>query len=62
VRQRYEKLQTNDLPAVISEHQNEMENDAAPDNDDDSDADIQSMSQISVQPSTNELNSSILRL
>jgi hypothetical protein len=60
VRQRYEKLQTNDLPAVISEHQAEMDNDT--DDDDDSDADIQSMSQISIQPSVNELNSSILRL
>jgi hypothetical protein len=61
VRQRYEKLQTNDLPAVISGHQAEMENDTDTD-DDDSDADIQSMSQISIQPSVNELNSSILRL
>jgi hypothetical protein len=47
VRQRYEKLQNNDLPAVISEHQSEMDNDA--DNDDeDNDADTQSMSQIST--------------
>ncbi|HEV3392423.1 MAG TPA: PDZ domain-containing protein [Chthoniobacterales bacterium] len=61
VRQRYEKLQTNDLPAVISGHQAEMENDTDTD-DEDSDADIQSMSQISIQPSVNELNSSILRL
>jgi hypothetical protein len=62
VRQRYEKLQTNDLPEVISEHRAEMNNDTDADDDDDSDADIQSMSQISVQPSANELNSSILRL
>ena len=63
VRQRYEKLQTDDLPAVISEHQTEMDNDSdADDDDDNNDADIQSMSQISIQPSMNELNSSILRL
>ena len=62
VRQRYEKLQTNDLPAVISEHQSEMDNDTDADDEDDSDADIRSMSQISIQPSMNELNSSILRL
>ncbi|MBV9618267.1 MAG: PDZ domain-containing protein, partial [Verrucomicrobia bacterium] len=61
VRQRYEKLQTKDLPAVISEHQSEINNDTD-DDEDDSDADIQSMSQISIQPSMNELNSSILRL
>lgn len=62
VRQRYEKLQTNDLPPVISEHQSEMDSDTDMDDEDDNDADIQSMSQISIQPSMNELNSSILRL
>jgi serine protease Do len=62
VRQRYEKLQTNDLPAVISEHQSEMDNNTDADDEDDSDADIRSMSEISIQPSMNELNSSILRL
>jgi serine protease Do len=62
VRQRYEKLQTDDLPAVISEHQSEMDNDTNADDEDDSDGDIRSMSQISIQPSMNELNSSILRL
>jgi hypothetical protein len=62
VRQRYEKLQTNDLPAVISGHQAEMDNDTDADDEDDSDADIRSMSEISIQPSMNELNSSILRL
>jgi PDZ domain-containing protein len=62
VRQRYEKLQTNDLPAVISEHQTEMDTDTDTDDEDENDADIQSMSQISIRSSTNELNSSILRL
>lgn len=62
VRQRYEKLQTNDLPAVISEHQTEMDSDTDTDDEDESDADIQSMSQISIQSTVNELNSSILRL
>ncbi|HST31643.1 MAG TPA: PDZ domain-containing protein [Chthoniobacterales bacterium] len=50
VRQRYENLQTKDLPAVISEHQSEMDNDNdADDSDDDnSNAEIQSMNQIST--------------
>ena len=50
VRQRYEKLQNNDLPAVISEHQSEMDNDNDADDDDDDNggAEIQSMNQIST--------------
>lgn len=52
VRQRYENLQTKDLPAVISEHQSEMDSDNdndADDNDDDNgNAEIQSMNQIST--------------
>lgn len=52
VRQRYENLQTKDLPAVISEHQSEMDNDndADDENDDDdnSSAEIQSMNQVST--------------
>jgi hypothetical protein len=52
VRQRYEKLQNNDLPAVISEHQSDMDNDNGNDADDEDDdnnsADIQSMNQVST--------------
>lgn len=51
VRQRYESLQTKDLPAVISEHQSEMDSDNdndADDNDDNGSAEIQSMNQIST--------------
>jgi len=54
VRQRYDKLQTNDLPSVISSQNGDVtvnpDNDSDSDEDsDDSDADIQSMNQISAQ-------------
>ena len=62
VRQRYEKLQQNDLPAVISAQQSEMENDTDADDEGDSDADIQSMNQISTQPSSGRLNSFVSQL
>jgi hypothetical protein len=52
VRQRYEKLQTNDLPSVISGHNSEMDVDIDNDSNDegDSDTDIESMSQVSTRP------------
>ncbi|HWY51049.1 MAG TPA: PDZ domain-containing protein [Chthoniobacterales bacterium] len=62
VRQRYEKLQQNDLPAVISAQQSEMTNDTDADDEGDSDADIQSMNQISTQPSRSRLNSFVIQL
>jgi hypothetical protein len=62
VRQRYEKLQQNDLPAVISAQQSEMNNDTDADDEDGSDADIQSMNQISTQPSSGRLNSFVIQL
>ena len=62
VRQRYEKLQQNDLPAVISAHESEMENDNDADNEDDNEADIQSMNQISVKPSSNAVNFSFIKI
>ncbi len=62
VRQRYEKLQQNDLPAVISAQQSEMDNDNDGDDEDDRDADIQSMNQISTQPSSGRLNSFVIQL
>jgi hypothetical protein len=47
VRQRYEKLQTNDLPAVISQ-QPEVNGDTDIDEEDSDEAEIQSMNQIST--------------
>jgi len=62
VRQRYEKLQQNDLPAVISAQQSESDNEPDADDEDDTDADNQSMNQISTQPSTGRLNSFVIQL
>jgi serine protease Do len=62
VRQRYEKLQQNDLPAVISAQQSETDNDKDADDEDDNDADIQSTNQISTQPSSGRLNSFVIQL
>ncbi|HEV3243148.1 MAG TPA: PDZ domain-containing protein [Chthoniobacterales bacterium] len=62
VRQRYEKLQQNDLPAVISAQQSQTDNDTDADDEGDSDADIQSMNQISTQPSSSRLNSFVIQL
>jgi hypothetical protein len=62
VRQRYEKLQTNDLPAVISEHQSEMDNDNDSDDEDNDDADTQSMNQISIKPSGQHVNYTFVKI
>lgn len=63
VRQRYEKLQNNDLPAVISEHQSEMDNDNDADDDNDNDdADIQSMNQISIRPASQHVNYTFVKI
>ena len=64
VRQRYEKLQQNDLPAIISAHGSGVDIDIENDSDDegDSDAEIQSMNQISTQPSSGRLNSFVIQL
>ena len=64
VRQRYEKLQQNDLPAIISSRDSGLDIDIDNDSDDegDSDADIQSMNQISVKPAGRNTNSAIIRL
>ena len=63
MRQRYEKLQTNDLPAVISEQNADMDVDIDNDSDDeDSDADIQSMNQVSVKPSSDNSNFFTIKL
>src|SRR5438046_10614207 len=57
VRQRYEKLQQNDLPAVISAHGSDVDVDVDNDSDDegDSESEIQSLNQISTQPSNGRL-------
>jgi serine protease Do len=62
VRQRYEKLQQNDLPAVISAQQSEMDNDNDADDEDDNEADIQSMNQVSTQPTNRVGNFSFIKL
>ena len=62
VRQRYEKLQQNDLPAVISAQQSELDGDTDIDGEDSDEADIQSMNQISTQPSSGRLNSFVIQL
>jgi serine protease Do len=63
VRQRYEKLQTNDLPAVISEHQSEMDNDndADDEDNDNDDADIQSMNQVCTKAAGQPVNYTFVR-
>ncbi|HET9857832.1 MAG TPA: PDZ domain-containing protein [Chthoniobacterales bacterium] len=62
VRQRYEKLQQNDLPAVISAQQSELDGDTDTDEEGSDEADIQSMNQISTQPSSGRLNSFVIQL
>ena len=62
VRQRYEKLQQNDLPAVISTQQSEIESDTDIDEEDSDESEIQSMNQISTQPSSGKLNSFVIQL
>jgi hypothetical protein len=62
VRQRYEKLQQNDLPAVISAQQSEMDNDTDADDEDDSGADIQSMNQISTKRAGQTVNYTFVKI
>jgi len=62
VRQRYEKLQQNDLPAVISTQQSEIESDTDIDEEDSDESEIQSMNQISTQSSSGRLNSFVIQL
>ena len=62
VRQRYEKLQQNDLPSVISAQQSEIDSDTDIDEEDSDEAEIQSMNQISTQPSSGRLNSFVIQL
>ena len=62
VRQRYEKLQQNDLPSIISAQQSELDSDTDIDEEDSDESEIQSMNQISTQPSSGRLNSFVIQL
>ena len=63
VRARYEKLQNNDLPAVISEHQSEMDQDNDADNEgDDNDADAESMNQVCTKPVGQPVNYTFVKI
>jgi hypothetical protein len=64
VRQRYEKLQQNDLPAVISAHDSDVDLDIDSDSDDegDNESEIQSLNQVSTQPPSRMGNFSFIKL
>lgn len=64
VRQRYEKLQTNDLPSVISSQESESDNDAdADDDEDDNDnADVQLMNQVCNKPVGQSVNYTFVKI
>jgi len=62
VRQRYEKLQQNDLPAVISAHESDVDNENDSTDEDDDEADIQSLNQVSTQPTNRVGNFSFIKL
>jgi len=62
VRQRYEKLQQNDLPAVISAQQSEIDSDTDVDEEDSDESEIQSMNQISIKPFGKNINSSFVKI
>ena len=59
VRQRYDKLQTDDLPAVISSQDSNVTVNPDSEDDSDNDNDIQQMNQTSLQPSANSRDSII---
>ena len=65
VRQRYDKLQTNDLPAVISKQEQENMDDEVnvePDDEDNDDADVQSMNQVCTKPRGPRVNYTFVKL
>jgi len=62
VRQRYEELQQNDLPAVISAHESDVDNENDSTDEDDDEADIQSMNQVSTHPTNRVGNFSFIKL
>jgi hypothetical protein len=64
VRQRYEKLQQNDLPAVISAHGSDVDVDVDNDSDDegDSETEIQSLNEVSTRAPSRTGNYSLIKL
>jgi len=62
VRQRYEKLQQNDLPAVISEHASEMDEDNGADDEDESDSDVTTMNQVCTRPAGQRVNYTFIKI
>jgi hypothetical protein len=63
VRQRYEKLQTNDLPAVISKQaQGDRDGDTDIDEEDSDETEIQSMNQISTRPTGQQVNYTFVKI
>jgi len=62
VRQRYEKLQTNELPSVISKQEPEVNSDTDVDEEDSDESDIQSMNQISTETPNPIGNFSFIKL
>jgi len=61
VRQRYDKLQTNDLPAVISQEP-EINSDSDVDEEDSDEAEIQSMNQICTKPAGQPVNYTFVKI
>jgi serine protease Do len=61
VRQRYDKLQTNDLPAVISQEPEVNPGNEA-DDEDDEDSDVQSMNQVCTRPAGQRVNYTFVKL
>jgi hypothetical protein len=62
VRDRYQKLQKNDLPAAISAHQSEMDNDADTDDEDNDDSDTQSMNEVCTKPAGQIANYTFVKI
>src|SRR6266404_4100892 len=62
VRQRYEKLQQNDLPAVISAQQSEIDSDTDVDDQDSDEAEIQSMNQVCTKPAGQRVNYTFIKI
>jgi len=68
VRQRYDKLQTNDLPAVISKQEQENMDDEVnvepgdEDSDDNDEAEVQSMNQVCTKPRGPRVNYTFVKL
>lgn len=62
VRQRYEKLEQNDLPAVISAHESDTDDENGNDEDGNDEGDIQSMNQVSTPLPKSTAQFSVIKL